>query len=293
MEAKGGGMRTKEPVVAESSIADPAHRSGTVEHVQEASRPLLMVDIDGVISLFAKPGGSWADRRAAEGSFHSIEGIPHFLSSIAAAHLLALGAHFDLVWASGWEEKAEEYLPHLLDLPSGLPFLRFARSVGRSNAHWKLEAIEAFADGRPLAWIDDAFNEACHEWARARSAPTLLVQTEPEHGLTTREAQQLLEWARACRRADREEIDPQRIGARCAMGNGAGAEGAQPGPPPQARKGGRQREAALRVGHEFRQSALADQLPRPETWRICILTGAAATGVPSRRVNVPLSVGTC
>jgi hypothetical protein len=154
-----------------------------------------MVDIDGVISLFAGPGASWAERRPSEGSFHSIEGIPHFLSSIAAAHLLALCASFELVWASGWEEKAEEYLPHLLDLPSGLPFLRFERSVGRSNAHWKLDAIEAHAAGRALAWVDDALNDDCHRWAEGRTAPTLLVQTEPERGLTAREAQRLEAWA--------------------------------------------------------------------------------------------------
>ncbi len=73
---------------------------------------------------------------------------------------------------SGWEERAEEHLPHLLGLPAGLPFLRFARSPrDAANAHWKLDAIDAYAGTRPLAWIDDAFNEACHEWAaRARGA---------------------------------------------------------------------------------------------------------------------------
>jgi len=171
----------------------------------DTSRPLLMVDIDGVISLFGagRNAATWpapADRRqgsaAPRGSFHSIDGIPHFLSSTAAAHLLGLAEDFDLVWASGWEERAEEYLPHLLGLPVGLPFLRFERSPGRSNAHWKLEAIDAYAGTRPLAWIDDAFNDACHEWASERPAPTLLVRTEPEDGLTSREARLLATWAR-------------------------------------------------------------------------------------------------
>jgi hypothetical protein len=101
-----------------------------------------MVDIDGVISLF----GGWerasmgvqdsrSDRGARDGSFHSIDGTPHFLSSTAATHLLALSDRFDLVWASGWEERANEHLPHLLRLPPALPFLRFERAVGRANAH--------------------------------------------------------------------------------------------------------------------------------------------------------------
>jgi hypothetical protein len=183
-------MRAKEPL------------GGT----KEPSMPLLMVDIDGVISLF----GGWeraslgvqdsrADTRRRDGSFHSIDGTPHFLSSTAAAHLLALSDVYELVWASGWEERANEHLPYLLGLPPALPFLRFSRAVGRANAHWKLDAIGAYADQRALAWIDDAFNPACHQWAEARTAPTLLVQTEPQHGLTALEAQQLADWAGALR----------------------------------------------------------------------------------------------
>jgi hypothetical protein len=156
----------------------------------DSHKPLLLVDIDGVISLFGGNLGSQA------GSFHSIEGIPHFLSSTAAAHLLDLAEHFELVWCSGWEEKANEHLPHLLGLPAGLPFLRFDRSVGRASAHWKLDAIDAYAGERPLAWIDDAFNPACHDWASARAAPTLLVATAPADGLTSREREPLLAWAR-------------------------------------------------------------------------------------------------
>ncbi len=202
-------------------------RASPADIVRPSDRPLLMVDIDGVISLFGGGGlpgvgggglpgvgggglpgvgggglpgvgGRIGNGAPADGIFQSIEGIPHFLSSTAAAHLLALAADFDLVWASGWEEKAEEYLPRLLGLPAGLPFLRFERSqgAGRSiDGHWKLDAIDIFAGSRPLAWIDDAFDESCHAWAEARPAPTLLVQTEPTCGLTSTEAQRLTGWA--------------------------------------------------------------------------------------------------
>jgi Swiss Army Knife RNA repair-like protein len=167
------------------------------EPAATASKPLLLVDIDGVISLFA---GADGDRQGASfaaqaGSFHSIEGMPHFLSAAAAAHLLDLQRHFELVWCSGWEERANEHLPHLLGLPSSLPFLRFERGVGRANAHWKLAAIDAYAGTRALAWIDDALNDACRAWAEARPARTLLVQTNPERGLTAVEAQRLARWA--------------------------------------------------------------------------------------------------
>ncbi len=159
-----------------------------------------MVNIDGVISLFGPPGD-----RGPAGSFHAIDGIPHFLSSTAATHLLSLAEDFDLVWCSGWEEKAEEYLPHLLGLPAGLPFLRFERMTGAPPAragrsidgHWKLDAIDVYAGARELAWIDDAFDESCHAWAAERPAPTLLVRTDPALGLTSSEARLLAEWALA------------------------------------------------------------------------------------------------
>lgn len=152
-----------------------------------------MVDIDGVISLF---GFDVQDR--PEGSFHAVDGIPHYFSAQAARHLLELWPVYELVWASGWEEKANEHLPHLLGLPGPLPHLSFERAAGTGSsmrAHWKLDAIERYAAGRPLAWVDDAFNDACHQWASAREAPTLLVQTLPHSGLTRNEAELLARWA--------------------------------------------------------------------------------------------------
>ncbi len=157
----------------------------------DREKPLLLVDIDGVISLFGFPIDA-----PPRGAFHSIDGIPHFLSAAAGEHLLTLSLSFELIWASGWEEKANEYLPHLLGLPA-LPYLSFERSPGKTNAHWKLDAIEAHAGERALAWVDDAFNEACHEWSASRAAPTLLVSTAPEYGLTETESRKLLAWATA------------------------------------------------------------------------------------------------
>ena len=70
--------------------------------------------------------------------------------------------------------------------------------------------------GAPLAWIDDAFNEACEAWAAARAAPTLLVQTEPAarpHG--RRGAQAARAWAQArCRARGPATRRPRRDRAR-------------------------------------------------------------------------------
>ncbi|HUH80369.1 MAG TPA: HAD domain-containing protein [Solirubrobacteraceae bacterium] len=184
-------------------------------------RPLLMVDVDGVISLFGVP--RQGDRQAPpRGSLHSVDGMVHFLSATAAAHLLELSQMYELVWASGWEERAEEHLPRLLGLPAGLPYLSFDREPGASGAHWKLEAIERFARRRALAWVDDCFNEACHRWAAGRESPTLLVATDPRHGLTARETDRLRGWAAALEGLRPGQDVPARAGAQPA---GAGATG--------------------------------------------------------------------
>ena len=164
-------------------------------------KPLLFVDIDGVVSLW----GFDSDRRPA-GAFHNVDGVIHFLSSGAGIHLLALATDFELVWCSGWEEKADEHLPHALALPRGLPFLSFARHPGRGHAHWKLAAIDEHAGAhRALAWIDDAHDDACRAWAAARPGPTLLVTTTPAVGLTGAHAGELAAWARG------EEVAPSRL----------------------------------------------------------------------------------
>lgn len=157
------------------------------------NRPLLLVDIDGVISLF---GFGMEDRPA--GRFEMVDGIAHFLSGTAGMHLHRLGQMFELAWCSGWEEKANEYLPAALGLPGPLPFLSFQRNPGKRHAHWKLAAIEEHAgDDRPLAWIDDAFNDACHTWAAERPAATLLVPTDPATGMTEVHVARLEAWAAA------------------------------------------------------------------------------------------------
>lgn len=154
------------------------------------SRPILAVDIDGVISLFGfdePPDGS-------EARFELVDGMVHCISLAAGKRLKRLEQHYDLIWASGWEAKANDYLPNMLGLPE-LPFLSFDGSARFGSAHWKLGPLDECGEGRALAWIDDNFDESCYEWARERDQPTLLVPTEPELGLEEVQVEALIAWA--------------------------------------------------------------------------------------------------
>lgn len=161
-------------------------------------RPILAVDVDGVISLFGfeEPPG--------ECRFELIDGVVHYLSLAAGKRLQRLGEHYELVWATGWEEKANFYLPMMLGLPEDLPVLSFEGAARFGSAHWKLGPLEEYSRGRALAWIDDNLDDSCYEWAKARPEPTLLVPTNPEAGLGEVETEALAAWARGLDHAGAE-----------------------------------------------------------------------------------------
>ena len=121
-------------------------------------RPTLLLDVDGVISLFG-----FDHDRPPTGRYALVDGTMHFLSATAAALIVELTRDFELVWCTGWEEKADEHLPAQLGLPRGLAHLTFPTAdPDAPTRHWKLAAIDAFAGSRrPLAWIDDAHDDSC------------------------------------------------------------------------------------------------------------------------------------
>jgi hypothetical protein len=143
-----------------------------------------------VISLFG------FEERPSHTQFQMVDGVLHCISLPVGDRLLRLSERFELVWASGWEDKANFYLPQLLGLPE-LPHVAFDVAARDGDAHWKLAALGAFAGERAIAWIDDNFDVSCYEWAERRAAPTLLVPTEPHLGLEEGHVATLESWGAA------------------------------------------------------------------------------------------------
>jgi hypothetical protein len=159
---------------------------------ERPQQPILFVDVDGVLSLF----GFSPSAAELPGRFHWIDGVAHCIPDAAGERMARLAERFELVWATGWEEKANEYLPFILGLPqSELPCLLFEGQAVFGSAHWKVGAIEEYAGDRPAAWIDDNLDETCHLWASRRDAPTLLVETQSATGMTDEDVEVLLKWA--------------------------------------------------------------------------------------------------
>ena len=67
-------------------------------------RPALLVDVDGVISLYG-----FRPKDPPPGRFHWIDGVAHCIPEDVGQRLVTLADSFELVWATGWEERANEH----------------------------------------------------------------------------------------------------------------------------------------------------------------------------------------
>jgi hypothetical protein len=154
------------------------------------ARPLLLVDVDGVLN-------PWFAPRCPDGfrEYSFFPGERVLLSEGHGALLRELASSFELVWATAWEHKANRLICPVIALPE-LPVIEFPLT-GPDYRFRKLPAVIDSVGDRPCAWVDDEHQPDHYHWARERGVPTLLVDIDPAEGLTRRVAEQLAEWAAA------------------------------------------------------------------------------------------------
>jgi hypothetical protein len=162
--------------------------------LQDDPRPLLLIDVDGVVCPYAD---ELVDPAAAGLEQATVGYSRVWLSRDIAEHLQLLGESFQLVWCTAWEDHAAEFLAPFLGLPV-MPVIRFDEPI-MEECHWKWPAIEAFAGDRAFAWIDDEIGRDDLARARKSSVPTLLVRVEGTHGLDEAHVEQLERFAETVR----------------------------------------------------------------------------------------------
>ena len=152
--------------------------------------PLLFLDLDGVLALREVgdvPKGFTATTvSASDGRQHEI-----LLNRGHGPWLRERARRFELVWATGWEHPAPRILGPFFDLPP-FPVVRFTQRPRLGVPLRKVEDVETYASGAPLAWVDDDLDEDAEAWAAGRRAPTLLIRPDQAIGLPLTHVEQLV-----------------------------------------------------------------------------------------------------
>jgi hypothetical protein len=153
-------------------------------------RPLLLVDVDGVLNAFPRDGSvpeGW-ERTSVTVTGHGRFRITYNPGHGARLRELAAEAGAELAWCSTWEGLANTHIAPLVGLPAlpwvplelGRTGLRFSeyRSVGCVKAI----ALQAWAGGRPFCWLEDE-PDAADELDRLGITNAVVVQVDDSTGL--------------------------------------------------------------------------------------------------------------
>ena len=166
-------------------------RPAPPSHPQVAdARPLLLLDVDGVVCpLFPPPPGRPALYVSVpETPFKKVwidPELPHWLKTLQPL--------YRMVWASSWEEAANQSLRTALGLPI-LPVLLLPHLRTQDGDTYKLETVRNYVRNESFAWVDDVLGAGVHHWADSRSAPTLLVETRSRMGIHEGDFRELLDF---------------------------------------------------------------------------------------------------
>jgi hypothetical protein len=174
-------------------------------------RRLLVLDVDGPLRPWAANAATrpaaYVEHRIRLGGWSRRKTPPLWLNPAHGPALLHLAKQIDaqLVWATTWEHEANTTIGPAIGLPT-LPVIELAAHLEPRPGQpftWKYGPVARYANGRPLAWLDDDFDAypAARDTFLAdratRDHPTELVRVDPRTGITDEHLTTILTWAQS------------------------------------------------------------------------------------------------
>jgi hypothetical protein len=132
------------------------------------TRPLILLDIDGVLNPDRRPGPQWQAHKAmCDGSTFNL-----WLNREHGPQLVALAERTgaELVWATAWEHDANRSVGPLIGLPE-LPVIEVFKGDDDDppGVLFKTPAVAEYVDRRPFVWFDDDITKRDRIWLEAHS----------------------------------------------------------------------------------------------------------------------------
>jgi hypothetical protein len=139
----------------------PRHRKCDSWVVSADRRPLVFLDVDGVLLPFGD--GAWGGYGGSpdDGQLSRLDlGIGRRLAALEC----------DLVWATTWGVLANVEVAPRIGLGT-LPVVTWSEPTAAQDheddwfgLHWKTRGITTWAVGRPFIWVDGEISERDREW---------------------------------------------------------------------------------------------------------------------------------
>ena len=158
--------------------------------------PILFLDVDGPLNLWGRAGrrilnpllSSRLVRLKEDGSLN----VNLVFSRLLGARLRGLAKHYEICWATSWNQWANQYLSPLLGIPQDLPWLNCPNGDPRS----KFSEVITSAETNSFAWVDDFLTEEVAEALQEKLHPAqsaLLISPHIMCGID-HEVAHLLKW---------------------------------------------------------------------------------------------------
>jgi Swiss Army Knife RNA repair-like protein len=153
--------------------------------------PLVLLDVDGVLNPLQRSPGYQRYRATPGGTTFRLLLNPRHGPMLTA---LAEETGAELVWASHWNESANEWIAPRV----GLPWLRAVpippRDPRHSNGEWKARHVAAWIGERPFVWLGDEQDVSDALDVGAGLGPHLVVGVDPDMGLTETHVGRARDW---------------------------------------------------------------------------------------------------
>ncbi|MEV1173690.1 HAD domain-containing protein [Nonomuraea sp. NPDC049784] len=157
-------------------------------------KPLLLLDVDGVLNPMGRPTPDFRRYRCTiDGEVYIVNLNPRHGRRLLE---LALSTGSELVWATTWEQHANEWIAPRIGLPS-LPVISMNPDVPSEHGEmFKTPHVAAYAGRRPFVWFDDQVWAEDEEYLRVHQGldDFLLIHVDPRTGLTSRHLGMAHEW---------------------------------------------------------------------------------------------------